>query len=333
MVVATETDDPLLTHASNQWISDCGGLSEATVSSYLGEVSRFAEHLASEGVLRVRGVTQVAWESYLQLLMEKRSTVPSRRTDTLKSSSALQAGRITRSFLRFCWTRGWLGWVPDLGSRRCGSAAARSPVSVPKELAHLLLARTLPTGEAEARQVCAAALTFWAGMKPRELSAATVSDLRTSLSDMFTIAIAGREHESYLPDQLVVQMRHYHALRAERAGPTPEGAPVVSRLGSYIPLGSSAVWQLLKALPSPRGAAAVLMGSKRIRECFVVLGGDEAAASVAAIQRQADRRRIFLQSENGKLIPAQDVAEKVSQLLQDRIQRGRSRGHSASRIA
>ncbi|MBX3587772.1 MAG: hypothetical protein KF796_14140 [Ramlibacter sp.] len=314
--MAIETADPSLTQAAIKWISSRGGLSEATVNAYLGEINRFAEHLASKGVLRVRSVGHAAWENYLQLLMEKRSTVPSRRTDALKSTSALQAARITRSFLRFCWASGWLGWVPDLGSRRCGAAVARLPVSVPKELAHILLADGRPDGEAEARQVCAAALAFWVGMKPRELSTATVSNLRTLPAGVCSIAIAGREHEAHLPDQLVAQMRHYHALRAERVGPMPDGAPLISRLGTYMPLGASAVWQLLRTLPSLGGPTPISIGAKRIRECFVVLGGDDAAASVAAIRRQAGSRRIILHPGNENPIRPQAIAEKVSQLLE-----------------
>lgn len=302
------------------WLESLEGLSDRSAAAYSGEVNRMREYMADRGIHGVQEVTENRWLSYLQALVEDRSGVASRRCPKLKVSSALQAARITRLFLRHSYGRGWIRWVP-LGPKRCrvDKPPARSAVSV--HLIELLLGAP-PAQEADARALSAISLGFWGSLNPRELATATQANLRLR-GDSAELDVADRTAPVMLPSVALRHLHAYHDIRREhlhqrsRAGADGD-APLLSHLGSLTPLTAHRVWTLLKAWPPepPDGQLQVALGARTLRDTFLVLASREPASELAAVRRQTGRLYMDgLRHGESERPPVERALERVKQDL------------------
>jgi site-specific recombinase XerD len=276
------------------WLESLGGLSDRSAAAYSGEVNRMREFMADRGVHGVQEVTETRWLVYLRALVEDRSAVASRRCPKLKTSSALQAARITRLFLRHSYRSGWIHWVP-LGPKRCrvDKPPARSAIS--ERLIELLLGPP-PSQEADARALSAISLAFWASLNPREIAAATQADLRLQ-GKSAELDVVDRTAPVMLPSVALRQVHAYHDLRRDhlnqrkRVARGDDDAPLLSHLGSLTPLTPHRVWTLLKAWPPQPsdGEGQMALGTRALRNTFLFLASQEPASEIAAVRRQTGR--------------------------------------------
>lgn len=287
------------------------------MSAYRGEINRLAEFMAHLGVRSVRQMHADHWLAYLTALMQDRNTISSRRCSALKVTSALQAARITRSFLRHCFMRSWIGWVP-LGPRRCKFEKLPRPASLPEEAIELLFRRAADDEES-ARALCAISLGFWAAMKPREIAAATVRDL-TELDDGGAIlTVSGRPERVLIPETAMCHLRRYHALRRDATGEDGgQSPPLVSQLGSFSVVSSHRVWTLLKTWPpnAQEGHDQIILGGRLLRDSFVALAARAGISELAAVSRQTDRKGLAnLRVAPDLTISSRHVHRRVADLL------------------
>lgn len=316
---------PSLAKASQHWIAAQSTLSPSSVSAYSGEVNRFGEHLAGQGVIDVKQITEALWVGYLQSLVTMRQSVSSRRTNALKGSSALQAARITRGFLRHCWLQGWIEWLPGVGSRRCEPNTGKPVVrQVPQGLLAVLLDNGSSDDELLARARCALGIAFWCGLKPWEIALLKESHFVRVDSCSEIRAPQGSER-LLVPDQLAGQLDHYLSLRrVGRENNIGDDLPLISRIGSHLPLTPNTVWELLRCWPPAATGEEEemhILGSKAVRDSFVVLACEDAISAVEATRRQANRRRIVLDpfDANSEPLPAKTLTDAVLQRIKDQL--------------
>lgn len=276
------------------WLQSCRVLSGASAAAYRGEVNRLGEFMASRGILGVQDMEESHWLDYLQALMSDRSAVASRRRGELKVTSALQAARITRLFLRHSYARGWIRWVP-LGSRQCRVETRVPQAAMSEELIDLLLGPS-PAKEDEARALAAISLAFWGALNPREIAVARECDLKAR-GEWAELRVAGRTDSVILPRTALRQLSTYHEIRREQLGSTQgqsrseRTAPLVSQLGTLASVTPHRVWTLLKCWPpEPRnGQVKFTLGARVIRGSFLELASRHAACELAEVRRQAGR--------------------------------------------
>ena len=230
------------------------------------------------------------------MLGQPRGAVQSRRTDVLRPASALQAARITRLFLRFCWTQGWIDWVPDVSNRSCASGSPSTSVTeVPAILDEILLGDSMDEGESIARVRSTVAFTFWCALKPRELSLLRLSHLAIRPDGLCEVAIPGRASTAYAPSVALRQWHSYRVCReaSARAQP-PIDPPLISRISSYEPLGAHGIWHILKQWPGSLGSCddVTPLGAKVVRDSCVALSSIEILADIQCIKAQTARRRV-----------------------------------------
>ncbi|MDG0857468.1 site-specific integrase [Roseateles puraquae] len=278
--------------AERMWLAACAHVSDATQRAYAGEVKRFREHLAASDIHGVMAITEEAWLAYLGDLTKVRSTITEKRKSALKTSSALQAARITRAFLRYCWSQRWLDWVPGVGSQRCAPGRPASAFQVPDGLIEFLLNPGDQDDEAEIRVRCAVGLAFWGGFRAREIADLKARDLVPDQQGGATVHPVWREDPVALPFVLVQQLRRYAALRLGRSGPLGEHAALIVRLRSEESVSGAAAWGLLKTWTSRHdtGDAAALT-TRAIRDSFKELAGSGARDYIRAIERQVASRQ------------------------------------------
>lgn len=279
-------------HAEQEWLEACAHVSQSTRSSYAGEARRFREYLWEVGVLDVQQITQQRWNAYLANLTQSRSAAITKRANALKPSSALQAARITRAFLRYCWAQHWLSWVPDVGSRRCPPVEPQAEFRAPDGLVDFLLNAGEADDESQSRLRCAVGLAFWGGFRPRELAELRARDLVPSADGCALLQPDWRADDVVLPAIMVRQLVHYATLRVERVGRLAADAPLIAQLNAAGPITAAAAWQLLKdwtvTHTSPDRAR---VSTRAIRESFKQLAGADADSYIRAIERQAAGRR------------------------------------------
>lgn len=287
----TANRTPTIEWAVRQWLSSRSELSHATLGAYEGEVARLSEYAAKCSVFTVSSLTPELWQQYLAALCIDRSAVDTRRKSSLKPSSAQQAGRITRGFLRYCAQRGWLSWVPDYSSYR-HPVVPKQPAdgALPLGLSDILLDPGTGDDEATARRRCVAGLAFWCGLTPQEIAALRYGHLKKRNHGPWILLASGRANPLAMPHVLVLQLKRYAMVRPQTGEQNDE--PLICRLGSLLPLTSSAVWRLLRAWPLPREpqTVGVPLGSRLLRNGFLRLASAEAAAQLTTVARQAGRR-------------------------------------------
>lgn len=280
-----EVGQTSLVAATMSWVSSLPTLSEHARSAYFGEANRLREHLESHGIVSINQMGERHWLAYLEALMDGRPTVSSRRLGSLKSSSALQAARITRSFLRHCWLQGWLGWIPSVGSCRPQAAStARQTKLLPAEVLGEVLLESTDEDASLARVRCAAALAFWGGLKPLEIASLRHQHLHR-LAGRLDLHVPGRRRPVLVANLLAQQIDRYDHLRRRDLGAPGRDSALVSQLGSYLPLTGSSVWALLRTWPSADGSE-VALGAKKLRDSFAALASQDARLQACATKAQ-----------------------------------------------
>lgn len=301
------------------WLAACAHVSDATQRSYAGEIKRFREHLAASDIDDVVAITEEAWLAYLRDLTALRSTISEKRKSALKASSALQAARITRAFLRYCWSQRWLDWVPGVGSQRCAPGRPANEFQIPEGLIEFLLNPGDEDDEAAIRVRCAVGLAFWGGFRAREIAELRARDLVPDAYGGATLHPVWREDSVALPAVLAQQLRRYAALRVERSGSLGDHAALIVRLRSEVPLSAAAAWSLLKAWTSKYDAGgATALTTRVIRESFKELAGSDARCYLRAIERQvASRQRLgSLKSTINRDAGRQVAADLLARLIE-----------------
>lgn len=300
-----------ISQAELSWLRTCAHVRESTRTSYAGEVRRFREHLEEAGIFDAQAITEDAWLDYLRNLTDARETVSSKRTNALKISSALQAARITRSFLRHCWIQRWLDWVPGLGNQRCNHTQAAPKFRVPDGLVKFLLDPGEFDDEAISRSRCIVGLTFWGGFRPKE-----IAELRTH--DLVPVEHGGamlypdwRLDGVALPTVMLQQIKHYVALREASSGTLSPNAALIVKLKSTTPVSASAVWRVLKDWIAIQDSGAPPLSTRMIRESFKQLAGAEAGDYIRVIERQSASRHRLGTDSTSRLVSAQQVTEDL----------------------
>jgi len=306
--------------AERSWLAACAHVSETTRTSYAGEIKRFREHLGEAGVLHAQVITEDAWMAYLGSLTEARPMVSSKRTAALKTSSALQAARITRSFLRHCWIQRWLDWVPGIGNQRCNRTETTPSFRMPDGLLAFLLDSGKFDNETTSRSRCVVGLAFWGGFRPKEIAELRRNDLVPAANGYAMLHPVWRTEGSALPPIMVQQLKHYEALQVARSGPLTSNAALIVKLKSRTPVTASAVWSLLRAWIAAQALDDNMpLSTRAIRESFKQLAGAEPGNYIRAIERQsASRHRLGIESKNQRVSTKQvtkDLLEKITGLV------------------
>lgn len=281
------------------WLRGRASVSASTAAAYRGEVKRLGEYLAAAGVRVLAEVSERLWSEYLATLMTGRTGVASRRKGVLRRSSALQAARITRAFLRHCWLQGWLTWSPGFDDRQCKVEEEDSvPIGSPARWGRFVLGPAGFEDERTARQRCAVSLAFWGGLKPRELASLRDPDLMIRHDETGELWVSGRQHPVECPRELILTLGQYRAARAAGQAKARAGglqhrrdAPLLCRLRSIEPISAHLAWQLLRDWPSAAdGEAAQRLGSKALRDGYLMLARVDADLALDQIARQTGRK-------------------------------------------
>lgn len=322
--MATENEtSPSVTEAAMDWLRGRTNVSASTAAAYRGEVNRLGEYLAAAGVRVLADVSERLWSEYLETLMTGRTGVASRRKGVLLRSSALQAARITRAFLRHCWLQGWLSWSPGFDDRPCKVEENDSvPLGSPARWRRALLGPAGDEDERTARQRCAVSLAFWGGLKPRELASLRDPDLVIRPDETGELWVSGRRHPVECPRELILALKRYRVARAAGQAQAHAGglqrrrdAPLLSRLRSTEPISAHSAWQLLRDWPSAADSgAAQRLGSKALRDGYLMLARVDADLALDQIARQTGRKPALA----GTVDPATEVCvDRVRQRLLD----------------
>ncbi|MBY0368643.1 MAG: hypothetical protein EKK53_04450 [Burkholderiales bacterium] len=280
-------------YAANRWLDAGAHLSAAARTAYGGEAKRFIEHLDAAGIRDVQSITEPHWLGYLADLPRCRPITGTRRKEALKPSSALQAARLTRAFLRFCWTQGWLRWVPSIGSQRCDGFDQSEAFRMPPGLVEFLLDPGDGDGEDESRSRCVVGLAFWGGFRPKEIAQLKGRDLVLAADGSGVLRTEWRAEEVVMPAVAVKHLTHYAGLRVARAGRLAREAALIVRLGSETPLSAGAAWRLLREWTDAQTehAEGYRLSTRAIRETHAQLAGVDAGDYLGAIERQTATRQ------------------------------------------
>lgn len=324
-----------LEQAAIRWEEACAHLSAATKLSYAGEVKRLKEHLAKSDVQSVADASEAHWHGYLAAIVGDRKKVDSRKSKPLKSSSALQAARITRAFFRFCWSNGWLSWVPGLGSYRCELSEPEPQLAVPPELLSLLLDSGSSDDEAASRSRCTIGLVFWGGLRLREVAALLRSDVAMSPDGTARLKPAWRAHEVVMPQSWRTHLTRYEALRKERFGRLSSNAALICGIRSRERISVSAAWRILQVWPGiGKSEDPVALGSRLIRASFQELATDGIDGYLNAVERQtASHRANFPMRAGEGPTGKQLTAEVLQRMAREPRRRREASGYSDERAA
>ncbi|WP_431261830.1 tyrosine-type recombinase/integrase [Roseateles chitinivorans] len=276
--------------AAMRWREACAHLSPATQAAYSGEIKRLLEYCAKAGATELGEVTRQDWDSYLAASVGNRGGVDSRRRPALKTSSALQAARITRAFFRYCAGRRWLAWQPEPGSYRGAPQSHESPTIAAPDLGPILTGSGQDDDEHRIRIRCAIGLAFWGGLRPKEIARLRRSDLLINQDGSGALQVAWREQEVLLPPCLVEHLECYFRRRLQRGSEVSAEAALICSLRSEIAISASAAWRLLKAWPTQNASSdSRQLGGRSIRAGFIALATPGVSESVGAIEHQLGR--------------------------------------------
>jgi len=293
-MIKLEPDRITGTEAAIAWLDERPHASKSTQASYRGEANRFCEFLAAHGALLVADFTEKLWDDYLRGLTSARDAVGSRRKNALRPSSALQAARITRSFLAFCHRRCWLSWSPNMAPRACPRLEPRPAIGTTATLSRIVLESTASEDEVTARRRCAISLTFWAGLKPRELAALTCEDLVTRPDGTGSLHVEGRQESAECSTELVAVILAYRQARLFTTSRSDEpllesNSPLLTRLRSSDAISPHSAWQLVRVWQEDGEAEPSSLGSKVLRDNYALLAGSDAAYALNQVALQTGR--------------------------------------------
>lgn len=308
--------------AAADWLDEREALSPSTVSAYRGETNRFCEFLAAHGALRVIDFTEQLWDEYLRGLMSAREAVESRRREVLRQSSALQAARITRSFLSHCNRRGWLRWEPNPMPRRCPPTEVRAAAQFPTALSRIVLRPDPTEDEEKARRRCAISLMFWTCLKPRELASLSNDSLVILPDGTGLLHVVGRKAPAECPPELIAIVLAYRQARqiarhAARANTPVPRAPLLTRLRSSEAISAHLAWQLVKTWQQEDEGKVSKLGAKAVRDGYVALAKADAIYALDQIALQTGHTSES--TTTGELSPSAIRIDRVRQRLTELV--------------
>jgi site-specific recombinase XerD len=332
--------EPLTFAAQMQeWLASSPDLSESARSAYRGEINRLAEFMADQGIRGARQMHESHWLEYLAAVVQDRDAIASRRRPALKVTSALQAARITRLFLRHCYLRRWISWVP-LGPRKCKVERLPLHRALSPGAIELLLGPT-PAGEQNARALAAISLAFWAAMKPREIAAARLCDLKLD-EQQAELAVIGRPQPILLPTLALQHLWAYHDQRRRAVEESDEGwegdqggarvsrdegasrrarggdMPLISQLGTYAAVTPHRVWTLLKGWPpdSAGEQRQLTLGARTLRDWFTALASEAGVAELVVVRDHTGRIDLeALRQESAQDGASAELGRRVAEAL------------------
>lgn len=238
--------------AALRWVSSRNGLRAPSAVAYLGEVNRFAEYMADQGIRNLSGVKREHWWAYLKSLSAPRQTIPSRRKDCLRSGSIKQAERITKSFLMWAADHAWVGWIPTYPEMRPTAIDVTeeviSPVPLPREILLCLIGEQsyVIDGEEQCRAHLTLNLAFWGALRPSEISPLRAKQLEQSSAGSLRLNVG--ERSVLFPEHVALIWAQYQEERKEHRTPITEQSPIISHLMKDKPLSSWSVWNILRDL-------------------------------------------------------------------------------------
>ncbi|MFT7776612.1 hypothetical protein [Roseateles sp.] len=301
---------PSLETATLRWMDACAHLSPATQNSYAGEVRRMTEYLSKAGLKDVADISEAHWHGYLAAVVGSRRGIDSKIRETLKTSSAMQAARITRAFFRHCWTNRWIDWVPCLGSYRCPPRVPDAPLEIPPELTSLLLDSGADDDEETSRSRCVIGLAFWGGFRPRMISALLRSDVSIDADGAARVTSDLLEHELVFPSHWASHLSRYDKLRIDHHGRLSNKSPLIGHLQSNLPISPTGVWRLLRSWNLGE-EAAVHLGTRLIRASFQALATDGVSGLLHAVERQTATSRWTFPMRSNEAPTSQQLTASV----------------------
>ncbi|OWR02162.1 hypothetical protein CDO81_20700 [Roseateles puraquae] len=315
LVMANSTKVRSLTDAEIEWL-DTLTLSEAARTAYKGEVGRLSAFCATRGVSTIRRLKADHWTAYLSCLMEDR-TFFKPKAKPLKPRSALQAARITRSFLSFCARRHWIDWDPaehDLVSQIAD--AAELPAFTLEDLperVRLVLTGELVAGDMrEARQNLALGLGFWGALVPREIALLTVGNLHLpSKRRSCELHCSWRPLPLMLPTTLSGIWRRYRDFREERGQDLNPKSPLVASLRDGAALHPWSVWALMRSGDESEVGDASLSNTRLLRRVYMQTTTQDATRDVDVVRGQAGM------PPHGPGVPAEPARRRILNQLHD----------------
>ena len=167
-----------LSDCRQRWLGQKAQLQPRTLSTYVGELHRFEEFCFGRRVVTVEGLSEQLLLDYFAQLRNGRAGVRSKRVESLGASSAQQAERITRAFLKWLRDERFIAWSVAERKAPTGDLAAdtatraRRGLQGGRALRDTLL-KEASSGESEAqmRTLLTLQLVFWGALKPAEVSA------------------------------------------------------------------------------------------------------------------------------------------------------------------
>jgi integrase len=156
-------------------------------------------------------------------------------------------------------------------------------------LQHALRIEELQDSEEAARARLAISLAFWGALKPRELATLRVDDI-TVRNEQTYLTVPGRNASTRLPSEAERCIEEYERLRKERikAAP-PANPPLLSRLGSYQPIGAHSAWSMLRHWPPKDKQSSHKLGARALRETYLSMALATARNHKAMVDSQTNR--------------------------------------------
>lgn len=270
-------------------------LSEVARTAYRGEVERLSMFCAVHGRKDVNRVRATDWSAYVECLSTDRSVIDS-GLKPLKPSSALQAIRITRSFLLHCADRKWISWDP----RRVGISApnpaadhgsAHERSRLPEDVRVVLSSSPFAVDERQARRHFVLALGFWGALTPRELAQLKVGDFHVSVhADKGRLVCRRREHPVVLPAELCALWVQYREQREAVVGRAvkPKSA-LIANLRSGEPLSAWSIWSLMQETDEATRREGAAFNPRTLRAVYADLTTLTARRDIVLVRGQMGR--------------------------------------------
>lgn len=280
--------------AEMSWLKS-KALSEVAQTAYRGEVERLSLFCVVRGRRTLSRVRADDWSAYVDCLSTDRTVIDS-RLKPLKPSSALQAIRITRSFLLHCAERHWIGWDPlrvgiTMPNPAVEHELANERHRLPEDVRVVLSSPPFAADERQARRHFVWALGFWGALTPRDLAPLKVGDLQISAhAHKGKLVCRGREHPVILPAELCalwVQYREQREAASTRVA-TPRSA-LIANLRSGEPLSAWSIWSLMQETDETARREGPTLNPRTLRTVYADITTRTAWRDIACVRGQMGR--------------------------------------------
>lgn len=244
-----------LSDCRQRWLGQKAQLQPRTLSTYVGELHRFEEFCFGRRVVTVEGLSEQLLLDYFAQLRNGRAGVRSKRVESLGASSAQQAERITRAFLKWLRDERFIAWSVAERKAPTGDLAAdtatraRRGLQGGRALRDTLL-KEASSGESEAqmRTLLTLQLVFWGALKPAEVSALTVADMTRLPTGLVRISAPHLNAPRFVPANVWGTWALYRQRRETRhARPLSNQDFIVGGLRQEAALTEWSIWSIIKS--------------------------------------------------------------------------------------